>query len=647
MNNCIRSYLTIAVVFLLVLPFSAFGQGIQPPSPSAARAPVLGAVDFYSFIPSRTFENLDGSTAVSGAWQVRNGEFTGSVGSSGSAVLLLDAAHQDLSLTASFACTEDCTPGIMIHSQSSGDGTSGILYLIEEEEVWGYDITFDANGYEFLRKRLNASRFPYPDSMMTFRSEFPGLGNFSTQEMGARRATTPLHLDGEWNHIEIVLIGNTLRGVLNGAGTPDIYIASTDRASYGRIGLYVSGPPGTEIRFKEVGIEPFDHKNALPPEITSPRFRKQQLESQFQAESVTAADFNLDGHLDINAGPNNFLGPDFLTRQEIYIPREYPPNSYPDPLHASSGDFTGDGYPDILHIGEPGRPGCLYVNPGTQTRRWDKYTVIGSVDNEIAFIDDVDGDGKLEYVYGDGGFIGYAKPGPDATKPWTFYAISEKGPWGAMYAHGLGTGDINGDGRKDFIQGYGWWEQPEVLTGQPWTYHPEAFGRWGTHSGGAGGAAFVYDVNGDCMNDIVTSLDAHGFGLAWFEQKRDAAGNISFEEHLIMGDYRNPNNGVSFSEIHALMLADIDGDGLDDIVAGKRWKGHFGENPTDPDSFGDPVIYWFKLIRENGEVRYIPELVNNHSGVGNDMMNVDLNKDGLPDIMTSTRLGTMVFLSQR
>ena len=35
----------------------------------------------------------------------------------------------------------------------------------------------------------------------------------------------------------------------------------------------------------------------------------------------------------------------------------------------------------------------------------------------------------------------------------------------------------------------------------------------------------VYDVNGDGLNDVVTALQAHVFGLAWFEQKRDAGGN--------------------------------------------------------------------------------------------------------------------------
>ena len=81
---------------------------------------------------------------------------------------------------------------------------------------------------------------------------------------------------------------------------------------------------------------------------------------------------------------------------------------------------------------------------------------------------------------------------------------------------------------------------------------------------------YVYDVNGDGRNDVITSLQTHGVGLAWFEQKPDG----SFEKHVIMGSKPSDNaQGVQFSQLHGMAMIDIDGDGLDDIVVGKRWWG--------------------------------------------------------------------------
>ncbi len=70
-----------------------------------------------------------------------------------------------------------------------------------------------------------------------------------------------------------------------------------------------------------------DRKNALPLEETALRFRKQQLEAMFYSEAVTAADVSLDGNLDVIAGPNIFLGPNFVARQEIFVPRTFSADS--------------------------------------------------------------------------------------------------------------------------------------------------------------------------------------------------------------------------------------------------------------------------------------------------------------------------------
>ena len=53
---------------------------------------------------------------------------------------------------------------------------------------------------------------------------------------------------------------------------------------------------------------------------------------------------------------------------------------------------------------------------------------------------------------------------------------------------------------------------------------PGARSASGRRSSPGGAEMAVYDVNGDGLNDVVTSLQAHGWGLSWFEQKKAADG---------------------------------------------------------------------------------------------------------------------------
>jgi hypothetical protein len=176
-----------------------------------------------------------------------------------------------------------------------------------------------------------------------------------------------------------------------------------------------------------------------------------------------------------------------------------------------------------------------------------------------------------------------------------------------------------------------------------WTFHPTSFGR------GGGAEMSVYDINGDGLNDVVTSLQAHGFGLSWFEQKRDG-GAITFVEHPIAGNFAATNaGGVTFSEPHGSTSADIDLDGIPDFIVGKRYFSHL-ESYLDPDPYGAPVLYVYRTVRNKnapGGAEFVPELVHNRSGAGSQVLAVDLNKDGAVDLVTSTVQGAYVFLGTR
>jgi hypothetical protein len=164
--------------------------------------------------------------------------------------------------------------------------------------------------------------------------------------------------------------------------------------------------------------------------------------------------------------------------------------------------------------------------------------------------------------------------------------------------------------------------------------------------GTGGSQMYAYDVNGDGLNDIITALAAHGFGLAWFEQYRDG-GEIKFREHIIMNRTPRENHyGVKFSELHAIDLVDMDGDGLKDIVTGKRFWSH--GRTGDPDRNDAAVLYWFHLARGQGkDIDFIPHLIDNNSGVGTQVVAGDINGDGLPDIVVGNKKGTFVHLHEK
>jgi hypothetical protein len=157
----------------------------------------------------------------------------------------------------------------------------------------------------------------------------------------------------------------------------------------------------------------------------------------------------------------------------------------------------------------------------------------------------------------------------------------------------------------------------------------------------------VYDINGDGRNDVITSIEGHGWGLSWFEQKRDREGTIAFVEHAIMGDFNSKNVGdVAFSQPHASTIGDMDGDGIADFIVGKRHFSH-QEGWADPDPYGAAVLYIYKTVRDPkapGGATFVPELVHNKSGVGSHVAVQDVNKDGALDILTSGTRGTFVFL---
>ena len=407
---------------------------------------------------------------------------------------------------------------------------------------------------------------------------------------------------------------------------------------------------------------------SLTPLCAEVSFKKQTLTTEFVAEGCDIADFDHDGKMDITAGCQIWYGPDFSRKANFTPPSVNadgptktpynPAKGYSDYFLAYAHDFNGDTWADILVYGLPGEPALLYVNPKGKAGDWEKRNIFDVADGESPDLKDMNGDGKPELLVHSsnankpkeangmgGGQLGYAEI--DWANPLSkarFRPITPKSPDNDKkyfrYSHGYGAGDVNGDGKMDLLNKEGWWEQPaDAKSDKDWVLHPAAF----TTPGGRGGSfMYAYDVNGDGRNDVITSYDAHGFGLGWFEQNADG----SFKEHKFMGGKPEENpQGVKFSQLHAMRLVDVDGDGLMDIVTGKRRWAHGPMADDEPNAA--PVLYWFQLKRDGkGGAEYIAHQIDDDSGVGTQVTTGDLNNDKKPDVIVANKKGVFVFTQQ-
>ncbi len=264
-------------------------------------------------------------------------------------------------------------------------------------------------------------------------------------------------------------------------------------------------------------------------------FQKVRLSDQFYAEGAYYGDFNRDGKLDIVAGPFWFEAPDFQKRHEYRPAKTYDPKGYSDNFLTFTGDFNGDGWTDIFCVPFPGAEGFWYENPANQDGAWKKHLAYSKIGNESPMWGDVNGDGKPDLVFNNDGYMGYATPNPaKPEEPWAFHPITTKDKRYQQFTHGIGFGDINGDGRVDMLEAAGWWEQPaNSQSEQPWNFHPQQFATDGAQM-------LVYDVDGDGLADVITAWHCHlyGSGLvaagqerrpAWLEKARDSLSHARCE----------------------------------------------------------------------------------------------------------------------
>ncbi len=382
------------------------------------------------------------------------------------------------------------------------------------------------------------------------------------------------------------------------------------------------------------------------------RWKKTVLDKAFRSEGVAVVDVNRDGKLDVVVGDVWYEAPQWkmhVLRKDLRNPKRdpspYDPLNYSECFGCFADDFNGDGWPDVLVIPWPGKACYWYENPRGKPGPWKAHLVYDNACNETPQFADLFGTGRRVLIMGaqpvgkgdaNEGELCWFAPGNDPTKPWEKHAISGPSRPGKVipgtfrFSHGLGVGDVNGDNRLDVICTAGWWEQPAKDDGKPWKFHPADLGPDCADM-------FAYDLDGDGKADIVSS-SAHNFGIWWHKQGPARDSNPTFVRRTLFDKL--------MSQTHALHCVDIDGDGLKDLVTGRRWWAHGPKGDVAADQ--PPYLYWFKARRgKDGLITFLPMRIDDDSGVGTQFAVADINGDGLPDIIISNKKGVFIFTQVR
>lgn len=374
-------------------------------------------------------------------------------------------------------------------------------------------------------------------------------------------------------------------------------------------------------------------------------------------ETTAIADINKDGLPDIVSGDSWYEAPAWKKHplREINFT-----NNYVDNFSDLILDVDGDGYPDIVQFGYFSGNIVWLKNPGKtaaspSVKEWATTEIDRSGPTEFAFLVDLNNDGKALEIL------------PEFDRPalplawfelknhkWVKHTVAQQ-----SYGHGIGVGDINGDGRQDILTPKGWLEAPadpsNPANDGKWTFHaidwetpPVPAGRGATQTPVPATPArtqfgFLYakDLNGDGRIDILTTA-AHDYGIFWFEQMPVEAGK---ETQWIRHTIDN-----SWSQAHASELVDINGDGQPDLVTGKRYMAHNGSDPGEKEPLG---LYWYEYRKTapagrgpaaNGGIEWVRHLIDYGSrmGAGLQVRVVDIDGDGDLDVVAAGKSGVFI-----
>lgn len=361
-------------------------------------------------------------------------------------------------------------------------------------------------------------------------------------------------------------------------------------------------------------------------------FQAKRLSSH-RSEACNVADFNGDGQLDVCAGPFLYLAPEWkpIKIREVSSDVKEDGKGYADDFCNLVMDVNIDGKPDILSAGWFSKTSFWFENTIGKEGLWPVHVIEKLGNHETGMLLDITGDGVAAEFVPVAREATWYEMVQDAAGAFVFkkYPITPK-----PMQLGLGVGDINGDGYPDVLYPSAWFQAPANARTGTWIEHPLSLGG-PSNTVDHTANILVFDVNKDGLNDIITST-AHKYGIWWYEQKRDAAGTISWIQHLIDN---------TWSQAHYLLLADIDNDGNKELITGKRFMAHNGK---DPDEYGPLGVYYYTFTPGKAPL-FRKHVISYDEGIGAglNIIAVDIDKDGDLDLVTTGKWGGPVLFENK
>jgi FG-GAP-like repeat len=337
------------------------------------------------------------------------------------------------------------------------------------------------------------------------------------------------------------------------------------------------------------------------------------------AEGITTMDMNGDGRLDLLSGAYWYENPG--PQGGEWKQHQYRKVGMLGEFVSDCGEWTvdvnHDGAPDVVTAGWIQNGLWWFENPKKPGVLWEKHFITDSYDTEGGAFADINGDGKPDVAlahYNRSGVLWVDFSGPT---PKVHHVGNRE-----QDGHGIGIADVDGDGKADILTTFGWFKNIDA-DHDKWEWHAD----W--HLDDTGFPILGYDVNNDGKMDIIYG-QGHSYGLYWLEQTGSGS-DRHWQRHVI---------DESFSQSHALKLADIDGDGLPELITGKRYRGH---NGNDPGSYDPLVVYYYKIDRATGKFTRSAISVNGTAGVGTQILAEDFDGDGDIDLATAGKSGVHFF----